>query len=98
MAATHGIVWGDVKVSDRKGTGTQGQSFGGGSTTNGDVMIYNTPGDVIDSGVLLTALATKNGVQQESYIAADDTGSANAYAVTLSPAPTIVKYSIVVLK
>jgi hypothetical protein len=42
--------------------------------------------------------ATIAGVQKESYVYAADTGAANAYAVTLSPAPTIVAGSEVVFK
>lgn len=42
--------------------------------------------------------ATQAGVQQESYTYAADTGSANAYAVTLSPVPTLVAGSEVVFK
>jgi hypothetical protein len=38
----------------------------------------------------LAAKASISGVQQESYTYAADTGTANAYAVTLSPAPTLV--------
>jgi hypothetical protein len=45
-----------------------------------------------------STLATKAAIQQESYISGTDTGTANAYAVTLSPAPIIGVYSIVVLK
>jgi hypothetical protein len=36
--------------------------------------------------------------QQETRIYAADTGAANAYTVTLSPAPTIVAGSVVVFK
>jgi|GEM_PF-6016770 len=45
-----------------------------------------------------TGLATQAGVQQESYIAAADTGAANAYVVTQSPVPTIGLYSGIVFK
>lgn len=34
--------------------------------------------------------ALKNGIQQQSYIYSADSGGANAYAVTLSPAPSLV--------
>jgi hypothetical protein len=37
-------------------------------------------------------------IQEESLVAAADTGTANAYAVTLSPAPTIGTYSEIVFK
>lgn len=46
----------------------------------------------------IAGLATKSGVQQQSYTYAADTGAANAYAVTLSPAPSIVAGSVVVFK
>lgn len=36
---------------------------------------------------------TQAGIQAESYTAADDTGSANAYAITISPTPTLAAYS-----
>ena len=41
----------------------------------------------------LSALATKSGLQAESYIAADDTGTANSYAITITPTPTLGVYS-----
>ncbi len=37
--------------------------------------------------------ATKLGVQQQSYVCANDTGSANAYAISLSPTPSVGTYS-----
>lgn len=37
-------------------------------------------------------------IQEESFVYAADTGAANAYAVTLSPAPTLVAGSLVVVK
>jgi hypothetical protein len=46
----------------------------------------------------LAAKGTITAIQQQSYVYAADTGSANAYAVTLSPAPTITAGSIVVVK
>jgi len=46
----------------------------------------------------LAAAATKVGVQDESYTYAADTGTANAYAVTLSPTPTLVAGSKVIFK
>jgi hypothetical protein len=41
---------------------------------------------------------SKSDIQQQAYTYAADTGSANAYAVTLSPAPTIVAGSRIVFK
>jgi hypothetical protein len=46
----------------------------------------------------VTGGVTKSAVQQEAYTYAADTGAVNAYAVTLSPAPTIVAGSLVVFK
>lgn len=37
--------------------------------------------------------ATITGVQQNSYTCANDTGTANAYVVSVSPTPTVVTYS-----
>src|ERR1700722_13346737 len=42
---------------------------------------------------IASGLATISAIQQESYTSGTDTGTANAYAVTLSPAPTIGAYS-----
>ena len=50
---------------------------------------------------LVSDLAAKSslvGVQQEAYIYAADTGAANAYAITLSPAPTIVAGCVITFK
>lgn len=46
----------------------------------------------------VAAWATIAGVQQELYVYAADTGAANAYVVTLTPAPTVVVGSLVVMK
>lgn len=86
-----------IKPGGRLGTGLFVQMAGGTFTTN-DLAVYDCNGNAIDSGVLLSALATKSAVQQESYISGTDTGTANAYAVTLSPAPTIGLNSIVTFK
>jgi hypothetical protein len=40
-----------------------------------------------------TTTAVQASIQTESYTAANDTGSANAYAITVSPAPTLSTYS-----
>lgn len=45
-----------------------------------------------------TGTATIVGVQQESYSYAADSGAANTYAVTISPAPTIVAGSKIIFK
>jgi hypothetical protein len=44
------------------------------------------------------SFATKSGVQQEAYVYSADSGSTNAYAVTLSPAPTIITGSSIIFK
>lgn len=46
----------------------------------------------------VTPLASTASVQQSSALFAVDTGSANAYAVALSPAPTLVAGSAVLFK
>lgn len=75
----------------------------GGSVTSvglsmpGDFSVSGSP--VTGSGTLtVTGGVTKSAIQQESYTYAADAGAANAYAVTLSPAPTIVAGSYVVFK
>jgi hypothetical protein len=65
---------------------------GGTATWHHIAVIFSIPAA---SG---TGNATIAGVQQESYICANDTGTTNAYAVTLSPAPTISTYSVVCFK
>jgi hypothetical protein len=60
-------------------------------------------GTIAESQVtnLVTDLAAKaavTGIQQEAYTYAADTGAANAYAVSLSPSPTIVAGSKVIFK
>jgi len=52
-------------------------------------------GDITSSSGTCTTVASptfalKSGVQQQSYTYSADSGSANAYAVTLSPAPSLV--------
>lgn len=42
--------------------------------------------------------ATPAEIQEESFVYAADTGTANAYAITLSPAPTLIAGSLVVVK
>lgn len=46
----------------------------------------------------LAARGTITAAQQQSYIYGTDTGTPDAYAVTLAPAPTIVEGSVVVVK
>ena len=50
------------------------------------------------SGGSSPSSVTAAQIQQESLIYAADTGTANAYAISLSPAPTIVAGSVVVFK
>jgi len=46
----------------------------------------------------MSSLVTAAQVEQQAFSYAADSGTANAYAVTLSPAPTIVAGSLVVMK
>jgi hypothetical protein len=48
------------------------------------------------AGGVLSAVITPSTIQRESFTYALDTGAANAYAVTLSPAPTIIAGSEIV--
>jgi hypothetical protein len=103
-----------VQVSGTTTTGTASGSFNQASMTGvlltslgfvqsvglsmpSDFTVSGSP--VNGTGVLaVTGGVTKSGVQQNTYIYAADTGTANAYAVTLTPAPTIVSGSEVVFK
>ncbi len=86
-----------IKASGRLGVSPLFQMAVGGYTL-GDLPNYDCNGNLMDSGMLLSSLATKSATQQGTYTYAADTGSANAYAVTLSPAPSIVAGSHVVFK
>lgn len=69
-------------------------------TPGSGVQIYTDGTDYFtERGVTSpVGLATQAGVQQQSYTYAADTGAANAYAVSLTPAPTIGAGSVVVFK
>lgn len=107
MAETTGSRWDQIKSLFRLGAGTKGQSCDGNFTA-GNIPKYLSDGTLTDGGVAISILtgssssgsnfATIQGVQQESYVYATDTGSANAYAVALTPTPTIVAGSEVVFK
>lgn len=56
---------------------------------------YNPVTGTFYTGTLSGASATESGVQQAAYTYAADTGTANAYVVSISPAPTIVAGSVV---
>lgn len=86
-----------IKAAGRLGAGPFFQMAAGGYTA-GDLPDYDCNGNAVDSGTALSSLPTKSGVQQGSYTYAADRGSANAYAATLSPAPTIAAGSHVVFK
>ncbi len=86
-----------IKASGRLGVSPLFQMAVGGYTL-GDLPNYDCNGNLMDSGMLLSSLATKSATQQGTYTYAADTGSANAYAVTLSPAPSIVAGSHVLFK
>lgn len=64
------------------------ESVNSGAGTTAQYQML-TPDQVTGGG----QFATKAGVQQEAYVCANDTGAANAYAIALSPTPTIGKYS-----
>lgn len=62
-----------------------------------DFTVTGSP--VTSTGILqVTGGATKNGIQQNAYSYAADTGAVNAFAVTLTPAPTLVVGSEVIFK
>ena len=73
MAETTGDDWQQIKAETRHGSGTQGQSSDG-TGADGHVSKYSA-GTLTDNGNV------------DAYAA--DTGAANAYAVTLTPAPTL---------
>lgn len=64
----------------------------------GVVKADGTTITVASDGTIAATGATKSGVQQQAYTYAADTGTANAYAVALSPAPTVVAGSVVCFK
>lgn len=68
-----------------------------GLTMPPDFTVTGSP--INDTGVIqVTGGVTKSGVQQNAYSYATDTGAVNAYAVTLSPAPSLVIGSEVIFK
>jgi hypothetical protein len=79
-----------IKPAERLATGPFFQMAAGSAFTLNDLMVYDTCGNSKDSGLLYTSVPTKSAIQQESYVYAADTGTANAYAITLTPAPTLV--------
>jgi hypothetical protein len=79
-----------TKVAMRDATGASGY-----------LPMYSADGKTLtNSGVAAPsgAAATISAIQQEAYVYAPDSGSANAFAVTLTPAPAIVAGSEVVFK
>ena len=58
--------------------------------------VVATSGDYTAAQV--TGAASQSGVQQETYVYGADSGTANTYAVTLSPAPSLVAGSTVTVK
>jgi hypothetical protein len=99
MATTQegNIAFLQTRMTDRLGDGLQAQSTDG-VFTSGNLLKSKVDGTATDSGILAANVALKSAIQQEAYTYAADTGTANAYAVTLSPAPTIVAGSEVVFK
>ena len=71
-------------------TGSQASTTGVGSDVQSALNLKLTTATFTSySG----AKAAKAGIQVEAYTAANDTGTANAYAITVSPAPTLSTYS-----
>jgi hypothetical protein len=100
MPETTGTDWQQIKSAQRLGAGSNGQSCDG-TFTAGNLPEYSVSagdGTLGDSGIPASNVALISKVQQEAYVYAADTGTANAYAVTLSPPPTIVAGSEVVFK
>lgn len=57
-----------------------------------DFTVINSP--ITSAGVItVTGGVTKAGIQEQLYTAATDSGTANAYAITLAPPPTLGKNS-----
>lgn len=57
-----GTRWDQIKTSDRQGDGTKGQAFGGGTTTTGDIAVYDAGGNVIDGGTSLATIIAGTGI------------------------------------
>lgn len=80
---------------DLSGTGSSQEVVGiqskpiDGGPTDGDVLKYSSSSGKWEPTALpsTSGLASQAGVQDQSYTYAADSGSANAYVVTLSPAP-----------
>jgi hypothetical protein len=80
-----------------QGTPATGSVTSVGLSMPSDFSVSGSP--ITGAGAFtVTGGVTKSAVQQEAYTYAADTGAVNAYAVTLSPAPTIVAGSLVVFK
>lgn len=97
MAETTGSRFDIIKAIFRLGSGSKAQSCDG-TFTLGNMPKYLADGALADSSIAAASVALIAKVQQEAYIYAADTGNANAYAVTLSPAPSIVAGSEVVFQ
>lgn len=66
-------------------------------TSDTEQIFYDT-GTAWQNVTPLLSAASISAIQQEKYVYAADTGAVNALAVSLSPAPTIVAGSLVVVK
>jgi hypothetical protein len=62
------------------------------------VVVPDGTSTTVDGTGMISAVVTPSKIQQETFVYATDTGTANAYAVALSPAPTLVAGSVVVFK
>jgi hypothetical protein len=74
-----------VKVGTKSGN-TDEVATVTGSLTSGNLVESDASGNIVDAGVAPGALATKAAIQAESYTYWPDTGAANAYVITPSPA------------
>jgi hypothetical protein len=92
----------DSKIASQKATKTYSDTKIASSFLDTDgTLAANSDSKVATQKATKTyadTKATKAAVQQESYNYAADSGSANTYAVTLSPAPTVVAGSRVIFK
>lgn len=92
MAEQPGTKFIEIRSADRHGSGSQAQSSDG-TGTDGHMAIYAS-GELTDGGIPVTAAQ----IQQESLIWSTDSGTANAYVVTLTPTPTITVGSEIVFR
>jgi hypothetical protein len=109
MAGPGGYVQGNIPVYDVNGNlvnsganlpgaGPVGTVAAVGLSMPADFTVTGSPLTGAGGTLAVTGGVSKNAIQQQSYLYAADTGAANAYAVSLSPAPTLAAGSCVVFK